>query len=214
MVDGKLDDPAWQRARPVQLRLTDTGEAPRQPTTVRALWDEKPTCTSPSTAPTTTSGRVTSKHDSNIFKEEVVEVFINENSDGKSYVELEVSPNNTVLDMYILNPGGGGKIKGLTELRNRRSPDRRRPGRDARATPPPRVPRTTGGGRWRSPSRSISSSWPPTTRRARATACAGTCIASTAPAKGFGPDEYSAWSPTGKINYHMPERFGWLILAK
>ncbi len=28
-----------------------------------------------------------------------------------------------------------------------------------------------------------------------------------------GSDEYTAWQPTGKINYHMPEKFGTLVFA-
>ena len=211
-IDGKLDDPVWQRAQPVQLRLTDTGGAPRQPTPVRALWDKDNLyiafdCTDDDIWADRT------EHDSHIFKQEVVEVFINENSDGRSYVELEVSPNNTVLDMYILNPGGGRKSKGLFDYEidglktavvvdgTLSDAPAKGPKNDRRWTvemaipfnelilAPNHPPRTGDRMRWN-------------------------LYRIDRPGEGFGPDEYSAWSPTGKINYHVPERFGWLVFAQ
>ncbi len=211
-IDGKLDDPIWQKARPVQLRLTDTGGPPRQPTTVRALWDEKNLyiafdCTDDDI------WAGLSEHDSHIFKQEVVEVFINENCDGRSYVELEVSPNNTVLDMYILNPGPGRKLKGMFdyELDGLKTAvalegtlgdaPAEGPGDDRRWTvemaipfaelvlTPNQPPRPGDRMRWN-------------------------LYRIDRPGQADRPDEYSAWSPTGKINYHVPERFGWLVFAK
>lgn len=212
VIDGKLDDPAWQRARAVELRRTDTGEPPRQPTIVRALWDEENLyiafdCTDEDIW-AGHSGR-----DSHIFKEEVVEVFINENSDGRSYVELEVNPRNTILDMYILNPGGGRKLKGFFDyeidgLQTAVALDgtlgeapAAGPGDDRRWTveiaiplrelilAPNHPPRAGDRMRWN-------------------------LYRIDRPGEGLGPDELSAWSPTGRLNYHVPERFGWLVFAK
>ena len=39
-IDGSLDEPAWAHAEQMQLVETVTGDEPRYPTLVRALWDD------------------------------------------------------------------------------------------------------------------------------------------------------------------------------
>ncbi|MBC7316120.1 MAG: hypothetical protein H5T70_06850, partial [Chloroflexi bacterium] len=40
VVDGRLDEPDWGKAVPVELRLADSGGRPRQRTVARLLWDD------------------------------------------------------------------------------------------------------------------------------------------------------------------------------
>ena len=47
--------------------------------------------------------------DDKIWSEEVVEVFLDPDGDGKNYAELEVSPHNTVVDLLIPSPGSIGE---------------------------------------------------------------------------------------------------------
>jgi len=42
------------------------------------------------------------QRDASLWKEEVVEVFLDPDGDGENYAELEVSPNNTVVDLKIV----------------------------------------------------------------------------------------------------------------
>lgn len=109
-IDGKLDDAAWKRAEPMELRLVNSGGVPRQPTTARALWDDRFLYISFDCTDDDIWAGFT-EHDSHIYDQEVVEVFLNENSDGHAYAEFEVSPNNTTLDVYILHSGDGRKYK-------------------------------------------------------------------------------------------------------
>jgi len=41
--------------------------------------------------------------DAPLWEEEVVEIFVDDNGDGVSYVEIEVNPLNTLLDLFVLN---------------------------------------------------------------------------------------------------------------
>lgn len=101
-IDGKLDDAAWQKAEPMQFKLTVDGGEPRFATTARMLWDDEYLyvgyhCEDKDIWATMT------ERDDHLWEEEVVEIFIDPDSDRKGYVEIEVNPLNTLLDLYILN---------------------------------------------------------------------------------------------------------------
>ena len=51
-------------------------------------------------------GTMTNRDDA-IWNQEVVEVFLDPDGDSKNYMELEVSPNNVVVDLMVPAPGGG-----------------------------------------------------------------------------------------------------------
>ena len=53
-------------------------------------------------------GRLKSR-DARLWEEEVVEVFLDPDGDGRNYAELEVSPHNVVVDLLIPQPRAGGK---------------------------------------------------------------------------------------------------------
>lgn len=52
-----------------------------------------------------------SHRDKPIYKEEVVEVFIDSNNDQKTYIELEVKPMNRLFKGFIINKGNNFGIK-------------------------------------------------------------------------------------------------------
>jgi hypothetical protein len=104
-VDGKLDDPAWKAASPIDLCRTQDGTKPRFATTARMLWDEDYlyigyACEDQEIWATM------SERDAHLWEEEVVEIFINPNGDEIGYIEIEVNPLNTLLDLYVLNRKG------------------------------------------------------------------------------------------------------------
>jgi hypothetical protein len=215
VIDGRLDDPAWQRAEPISLRLTENGAVPRQPTTVRALWDEKYLYLAYGCADDNIWAGF-DKHDEHIFDQEVVEIFIDENCDGRSYAEIEVSPNNTTLDVYILNPGpdASGKrkfkilydyeIEGLKTAVHVDGTVSKAPAKGSKgdrqwtvemAVPfdqlilaPNHPPRPGDRMRWNLLRIDRHGEEPER-------------------------DEFSAWSPTGQGTFHKPDRFGWLVFG-
>jgi len=212
VIDGKLDDAAWRRAEPMELRLAETGGAPRQATKARALWDEKYLyvcfdCTDDDIWAGFT------EHDSHIYEQEAVEVFINENSDRHAYAELEVSPNNTTLDLYILHSGSGRNFKKLFDyecegwktavnvegkVKEAPSPGERKDKRwtvemaipfDQMYLAPHRPPVAGDRMRWN-------------------------LYRIDRPGLRAEDDEFCSWSQTGPDTFHKPDRFGWLVFSK
>jgi hypothetical protein len=197
VVDGKLDEPAWQRAEPISLVRTDSGTAPNHPTTVKMLWDDQFLYVGFSCIDPDIWGTIT-EHDGPMYDEEVVEVFIDANRDGISYVEIEINPLNVSLDLFALNRGGrlrplyDWESEGMQHAVTVDGSVNRRDGRDRSWTveiaiplsdleTAPHIPPAEGDV-WRLNLYRIDRS-----------------------PQG---DEYSAWSPTWAINYHLPARFG------
>src|ERR1043166_1939844 len=93
VIDGRLDEPVWGRAEALRLTRVEDGRPTRYATTARLLWDERFLyvgfeCEDPDIWGTFT------ERDAHIYDEEVVEVFLDDDSDGVSYLEIEVSPRN------------------------------------------------------------------------------------------------------------------------
>ena len=101
-LDGRLADPAWQQAEVVRLRRNQDGATPRFETTVRLLWSEAYLYVGFACEDTQIYATMTER-DAPLWHQEVVEVFVDANCDGIGYVEIEVNPLNTLLDLYVLN---------------------------------------------------------------------------------------------------------------
>lgn len=119
-VDGCLDDSAWRKAPPVELRDTQTGEKPRLATTARMLYDDEWLYVGFHSEDRLIWGTMTG-HDDPIYNEEVVEIFLDPTGLLTCYYELEVSPLNTSFDAIIVNNavtagtrGRGSRFQGFT----------------------------------------------------------------------------------------------------
>jgi Carbohydrate family 9 binding domain-like len=104
-VDGRLDERSWAQApRARDFRhIYDPARQPRFPTEAAIVWDDASLyvafdCTDPDPWGTMTS------RDDRLWEQEVVEVFLDPDGDGLNYAELEVSPNNVVVDLLIPRP--------------------------------------------------------------------------------------------------------------
>jgi hypothetical protein len=103
-IDGKLDEPAWKNSVEAPLTETNTGNNVPLGSTVRLLWDDTYLyvgyyCEDPDAWATI------EKFDGPLWNEEVVEIFIDPEGKGHAYYELEVSPINNVVDLFVLNQG-------------------------------------------------------------------------------------------------------------
>ncbi|HCE42587.1 MAG TPA: hypothetical protein DET40_03465 [Lentisphaeria bacterium] len=107
VIDGKLDDPAWKDAAVIKGLRSSRGKnyqdkIDKIPTTIRVLWDENYLyvgfeCID---ADIYSSGKM--KHDEDLYKEDVCEVFIDGKGDGRQYVEIQATPDGESLDlMYV-----------------------------------------------------------------------------------------------------------------
>jgi hypothetical protein len=201
-IDGALDDPAWRAAPWVDLCLAGDGGQPSQPTRASLVWDDTYLYVAFDCQDTDIWG-ITTEPKQPIYDQEVVEVFLDADCDGRGYVEIEVSPLNAVLDLFMLWRDDVRRglwdwtCEGLlTAVRvdgdatRRGTPDRRW---TAELAVPlaefftaPNVPPQPGD------------VWHMNLYRI-----------DRAPAG----DEYSAWSPPMRLNYHTPERFGRLVFS-
>jgi hypothetical protein len=100
-LDGKLDEAAWQSAPTVGMFVdTMTGGPAEIKTDAKLLWDAQNLYIGFENLDTDVWGKY-DKRDDTLWKEEAVEVMIDADGNGKSYVELQVSPKGTIFDTYL-----------------------------------------------------------------------------------------------------------------
>ena len=170
----------------VRLRDAVSGAPPQQETRVRAVWDAEDLRVL-FDAEDTHAWATMTERDAPLYEEEVVEVFLDPAGDLESYFEIEVNPLNAVLDL-VLRRNRSGYVKDF-----------------AWQCEGLRTAATKSATGWSVefaiPFRSVAAAPPQ----------AGDCWRVN-----FGridrppgvPRELSAWSPTGRANFHTPERFG------
>lgn len=194
-VDGVLDEPSWKAAKSTgTFRANDGSGAATSRVEAKMLWDDSDLYFAFECDDTDLAGTMTQR-DEHLWEEEVVEVFIDPDGDEKNYIELEVNPLGTFLDLFVLTPvvpipyesyniraQWAVKVDGTVQ----NSSDRDRgwrvelavPLRDAVTAPnsPPK-----DGDKWRLNLYRIE-------RKPK--------------------EQYIAWSPTLKPSFHTPSRFG------
>lgn len=204
-IDGRLDEPDWRDAEPISLRLTDTGGPPHQRTEVRALWDDRYLYVGFYCLDSDVWATI-SERDGQLWDEEVVEVFIDDDHDGITYLEYEINPLNALVDLYVVNrTGRRGDIKFMVDwnsdgVRHAVTADgdpTRRGTTDRSWTVECAIPFTDFATAPHVPPKS-GDAWSINFCRID---------------RGRERDEYSAWSPTGAIDYHVPSRFGAIVFS-
>ena len=212
-IDGRGDEAVWQHVEPLHLvDVSDLNGTPHsRPTQVRLLWDADAfymlfTAVDPDVWSTL------SERDAPLYNEEVVELFIDPNGDGFNYVEIQINAVNTLFDVLVSGNGGSfpewdpefrsavsvaGSLNNPDDIDQSWTVELALPWA-ALATP---LLNLTGfqslppnpGDRWRFNFY----------RYERLRENGGET----------GTVQYSAWSPTGAINFHVPERFGLVIFS-
>jgi hypothetical protein len=181
----------WRGLHICTLRDTVTDAAPRQATSVKVAWDAAELRVLFEMTDSHISATQT-KRDGPLWEEEVAEVFLDSVGDLESYYEFEVNPLNTVLDLVIRKNRSGHTKDFAWRCEGWQTA----------------VSRPTGG--WCAemafPFRSIASEVPVPGARWRV----NFCRIDRPPGV---ERELSAWSATGRANFHTPERFGFLEFA-
>lgn len=107
-VDGRLDEEAWREVPAFQLQQvirTDT-PSPNQPTQVKVRWDRTNLYVA-FICEDSDIWATMKQRDQHLWEEEVVEVFVDYDGDGRNYKEFEVNPLNNVVDLNIPQPRHG-----------------------------------------------------------------------------------------------------------
>ncbi|HJZ96004.1 MAG TPA: carbohydrate-binding family 9-like protein [Candidatus Solibacter sp.] len=105
-IDGRLDDPAWQAVPWSEPFVDIEGDAkpkPRFRTRVKMLWDEKYFYVGAELEEPHVWATLT-QHDSVIFHDNDLEVFIDPDGDSHEYYEFEINALNTGWDLLLPRP--------------------------------------------------------------------------------------------------------------
>lgn len=98
VIDGVLDDPAWKHAPWTRVfRQSMRNEPGRQKTRAKLVWDDTHLYVAFDVEDDEILTPFT-KDDENLYESEVVEIFIDADSDGRTYDEIELSPANNLFD--------------------------------------------------------------------------------------------------------------------
>jgi hypothetical protein len=196
-IDGDLYKEPWRDAKGDFLVETESASEANLSSEFKALWNEKFLYISFKCKDDYIKATMTEYNDK-LYEEDVVEVFIDDNNDLKTYLEIEVNPLNAVLH-YVINNNLKGKkflyakVDETLETATIFYEDIQEwhteiaiPMEEftTAANNPP-----ISGDRWGINFYRIDR-------------------------KENMEDEYSAWSATGKIDFHVPEKFGQLIFTE
>lgn len=100
VIDGDLSDAAWKEAREVVLSGSFDGRPVTHRTQAWLTYNEQFLYVAFNVEDPDIWGTFR-KNDEPIYEQEVVEVFLDANADGRTYNELQVSPHNVTFDAYF-----------------------------------------------------------------------------------------------------------------
>jgi hypothetical protein len=205
-IDGKLDDPAWQKAAWTSDFVDIEGAdkpTPRFRTRAKMLWDDKYLYIAAELEEPNVTGTLT-KHDSVIFKDNDFEIFIKPLPETESYYEFEMNALNTGWDLFLPKPySEGGKadnswdIAGLKTAVAVHGTLNKSNGADRGWTLEIAYPLDAFASRQHVPPPQAGTVWRINFSRVEW--------------KPGNPKEDNwVWSPQGVINMHVPDRWGYL----
>lgn len=107
-IDGRADEAAWQSA-PASPVFTSAEGSPavEGETRARLLWDDENLYAFVSAKDADVFNQYT-KQDEPMWREDVIELFIDADRNQRGYVELQVNPNNAHFDAWFVTNRGGG----------------------------------------------------------------------------------------------------------
>ena len=207
IIDGCADDVAWHEAEETELFVDISGEghpAPLYDTRAKMLWDEDNFYVLATIKEPYIRAQL-ENHDDIVWHENDFEVFIDPNGDGKEYFEIEVNARNTLFELFMTRPyrSGGQFVStwdcpGLKSAVHCNGSLNDSTDIDEGWTVEMAIPHEAlkvgfdnglkQGRIWRVNFSRVE--W----------------------LKDGGPEENWVWSPTGAINMHMPERWGYVCL--
>ena len=102
-IDGKLDEKAWADAQPAGAFVNNRDGSPTElETEARIVYDQRFIYFAFRVVDQNVWATM-KRRDEHLWLEEVVEVFLQPDSSIPSYIELEVNPLGTILDIYLID---------------------------------------------------------------------------------------------------------------
>jgi len=101
-VDGVLNEASWKAAQPLQFVDNATGQPSNLKTSAWVLWDDEYLYFAFESYDENIWATMKNR-DEHLWTEEVDEVFLQPNPNHPNYIELEVNPLDTMLDIYLID---------------------------------------------------------------------------------------------------------------
>ena len=207
-IDGILDEAEWQRA-PYTADFADISGAgfptPKYRTRARMLWDDNYLYVGAELEEPDIRATL-QQRDTIIYKDNDFEVFIDPDGDGRAYFEIELNARNTVFDLMLDRPyrvGGNFFVQwdcpGMKSAVHCNGTLNNPTDKDEGWTVEMAIPRQAIAASFTNPLE--QGKW------------LRLNFSRVEWLKKGGPEENWVWSPTGKIDMHMPERWSYVLLA-
>ncbi len=110
LIDGRLDDDAWQRAPWTDAFVDIEGDAkpvPRFHTRAKMLWDDTYFYIAAEMEEPHVWGKLT-EHDQIVYHDNDFEIFIDPNGDRSEYYEIEINVLGTIFDLFLAESYNNG----------------------------------------------------------------------------------------------------------
>jgi hypothetical protein len=204
-VDGILNEPQWKGLDTLRLTLNNApaGGKPTVETKVLVAWSQTRLYVAFISDAKNVKGTIT-QHDGALYDQDVVEMFIDPDGDGKNYMELEWNGLNTSLDYFFTAPRQGDNTawtaEGMQNAVKVRGTANNASDTDTGIVAEISLP-------WSIFKQWSKGSMPPK---------AGDSLALNFYRINYpSPNaaELIAWSPTGAADFHKPDKFGALIFS-
>lgn len=205
-IDGKLDEPSWQKAAPTASFADISGKGfptPKQETHAKMLWDDNYLYIGATVHETDIKALLT-KRDTIIYYDNDFEVFLNPAGDGRNYFEFETNARGVLFDLTLDKPyrSGGNffipwNCAGIKLAVYRDGTLNNSKDKDRMWTVEMAIPAKSLAWNFNSPL-AAGKTWRINFSRVEWS--------------GKNADNW-VWMPTGKVDMHMPERWGYLYFS-
>ena len=207
-IDGKLDEASWKHAATTAEFVDISGEdfpRPKYRTTAKMLWDDEFLYVAAEMEEPNLQASLT-EHDSIIYRDNDFEVFLDPDGDGKNYFEIEINAFGTLFELMLDKPYRvGGNFLTQWDCPGLKSAVRctgtlnDASDRDRGWVVEMAIPRKALTLNFDNP--------------LQAGKCWRVNFSRVQWLKKGGPEENWVWTPTGKIDMHMPERWGYVFFS-
>lgn len=207
-IDGKLNEVSWKKAKPTAPFVDISGEGfptPEYETTAKMLWDDEYLYVGAVLQEDDIKARLTQR-DTIIYYDNDFEVFIDPDWDGHNYFEIETNARGVIFDLMLDKPyrsGGNFMVQwdcpGLKLAIHRDGSLNKSKDKDKYWSVEMAIPHKALTMNFNNPLK------------------AGNCwrinFSRVQWLKAGDPEENWVWTPTGKVDMHMPDRWGYLYFA-
>lgn len=207
-IDGKLNESSWQKAEATAPFVDISGEGfpvPKYETTAKMLWDDDYLYIGAVLEEEDIKARLT-RRDTIIYYDNDFEVFIDPDSDGHNYFEIETNARGVIFDLMLDKPyrsGGNFMVQwdcpGMKMAVHCEGTLNKPKDKDRYWSVEMAIPHQALTMNFNNPLKA-GNTWRINFSRVQWL-------------KPNGPEENWVWSATGKIDMHMPDRWGYLYFS-